>query len=1508
MADTIRLAIELQDGAIVLQQLNQIDKVAQGLDKEKVKIDVDTGDLSKLVSGLKAVEASNKSVNGKLASETIKASAATGELIKQTTNYGKESTTVTTTVTKNFQKQEQAAAKAAQQLQKYKESQNSKTGTWIDAQIKQRETESKSFSAQLKAQMEAEVKAEEEAAKAAQSTEELANKNNLLGASLETLAARFSVYTIANAAVNALVSSFKQALSTMKEVDTELTSIQKVTNISSSAAAALGDRAYAKASEYGVNVTDYLESVSTFAKAGYGDLAEDLAELATKTQLVGDTSADVASQFLLSADAAWDYSGSVEDLTEILDAANAVENNYATSIEKISEGFPIVANVASMVGMSADETIAALGTITATTQQSGESAARALRALILNIMGDTTTEIEDGVTATTESIESVNDVLWKYSASVMEAAQASGEIVNPLEAIAGLSQAAKDGLMTEADLADLASSLGGKLRTNELLALIENWDTTFAGMMDTISTSAGSADTEVGTMLTSWESKTNQLSNQWTEFVSNLVDTSAIKGGLDVAINFLDMLNSFADIGPTNFSEQQQIVSDINSELSSQQSEYDALIAKGGSLNELEKERLGLLEAQIVATQKELDEANRSALEKWQMETGTAGVSDASSYSWIDWAAAGVTGSLPENITKDVQVLNDMSAAVADLNAQFSETADIDSYKEGLSNLISENSAYFDQLQEFVDEGLGNELTDSQREGLEVYAALGNMLSNLRGISNGAAEGTYVLSDSVNQTSDDVTTLTDNLTEATAALEAFKNATSSEKGDTAGEYSSAYSSALEAANNGYYGSNTLQAGADLLFSDDFKAKLDYNTQAYAEALTNVDGIFNKVFNEGAGNEGAAFINFMHDAATAAGDASTLFSEAGEEIMTFQENADGSLSFDYSSLEDLSEATGLSVEAISSILEQTELYSQVAHMSAEDVSGLTRQLESLNHGAVSGSEGLEAVVSDIIALPEYADASAQEVANLVYALEEAGYIDLSGLDGNIGAIIADLMGAEQQANATGAALDGVSNASPEVDATVTGQEEVDNLASSIDSVEDKDTTLTGKTVGETAIQSLKNLWDSIQSKTVTLRTVTSSSGGISGRAIGDSNYKGGPALVNEVGPEIISANGKAWIAGGGAPTITDVPKGAIILTAKQTKEALHGGSMGGVVASHAEGIPSFWAGKVPTSSSVKSSGGSSGGGGTVAVAAATSSNALSEDELEELETELNDALKVLDLQAELAERQGDAEAVLGYYAQAEEKINELIEKYRASGYADDSKEILELINKGYDYADDRVDVGDDLWDELIDSIKAAKDSIDDANDLADEQNKIAEREQDILEAQEKVDKAQKALTTAQTQRTVRVYNKETKQWEWIADAQEVADAQEDLEDAKDNLADAKEDLEDAKQDYQDALLDAALEKLEASAGMDLNDVVIGDAIYAMLNDATEETQQAFLNALGALYGVSDYTTGDKAESLFTSGDSHDTNYYFPGGITLTEGQAEKTTLADIAKQLRVLGVT
>ncbi len=165
-----------------------------------------------------------------------------------------------------------------------------------------------------------------------------AEQTGLLGDSFTNVYLKMLQWQVMGTIVSKTIGAFRDAVSTMKAVDDEMVTVRKVTGFTTEQMEALRDKAYETASAYGEAADEYLNSVAAFARAGYGEQAEALAELATKTKLVGDTDAETAQQFLLSVDAAYQYNGSIEKLTKVLDGSNAIDNKYATSIEKDRRG------------------------------------------------------------------------------------------------------------------------------------------------------------------------------------------------------------------------------------------------------------------------------------------------------------------------------------------------------------------------------------------------------------------------------------------------------------------------------------------------------------------------------------------------------------------------------------------------------------------------------------------------------------------------------------------------------------------------------------------------------------------------------------------------------------------------------------------------------------------------------------------------------------------------------------------------------------------------------------------------------------------------------------------------------------------------------------------------------------------------------------------------------------------------------------------------------------------
>ena len=532
----------------------------------------------------------------------------------------------------------------------------------------------------------------------AASTSDATNASNAFSVALGNIAARGF-----HLVVSKITQGIREAVNTMKEVDTQLTNISKVSGITGQALADMGERAYETASKYGVAADEYLSSVYTFQKAGLGPSAEAMGELAVKTMLVGDTTADVASQFLISANAAWKFGGDIERLNQIVDEADYINNNYATDLTKLSQGLPRVASVAAQAGMSAEETLAAIGTITAVTQESGTKAATALRALILNIegqIGEYVDETGDSFKVTEESVKSMRGLMEKYAKAELDAAKASGELINPMTAIRAIFEGMANADLNDNELFTLLSGMGGKLRTNQLTALVQNYEL-FGEMLDKIADSAGTADSEIALMMESWERKTQVLKNTWTEFVADFVDSDAIKGSIDVLTEAISGLDDL--LFKTGSERTQSKYSDLSAE-------YDALLAKGTALTAQEEARLKWIEKQTDALREQAAaQANLEARNSGRRQVGTN--PDGTPLYYED------------------AMYESLSAGWRNAGRQLSDgSINSDEYLSRMRDVVAANRDYYDSLMQWKDAGA--DLSDSQNNFIRDFEYAENVIKS----------------------------------------------------------------------------------------------------------------------------------------------------------------------------------------------------------------------------------------------------------------------------------------------------------------------------------------------------------------------------------------------------------------------------------------------------------------------------------------------------------------------------------------------------------------------------------------------------------------------------------------------------------------------------------------------------------------------------------------------------------------------------------------------------------
>lgn len=326
------------------------------------------------------------------------------------------------------------------------------------------------------------------------------------------------------------ISKIGNAINELKSIDDILTEISKTSDRTTESLQRLGETSFDRANQFGRKASDYLYGVQEMSRAGFGEMqSENLAELSILAQSAGDLTTELANDYIIATNAAYKFNGNIEKLNATLDSQNYITNNNALSMEDLASATRLAASQAANAGIGIDELTAATGTMIATTRESGDVAARAFRGIIMNLQQTKATaeEIGDGgLDITTESLTKYEKAVQDLGVSIKEVKNGVTQLRNPMEILRDLSIAVSKESEGSIKVANLISSVGGKYRGNQLIALLENWSTYEKMLSEFNSEGAiGSSMSEATKSANNWSGSLNQLSNSWTEFVSKIVNS-----------------------------------------------------------------------------------------------------------------------------------------------------------------------------------------------------------------------------------------------------------------------------------------------------------------------------------------------------------------------------------------------------------------------------------------------------------------------------------------------------------------------------------------------------------------------------------------------------------------------------------------------------------------------------------------------------------------------------------------------------------------------------------------------------------------------------------------------------------------------------------------------------------------------------------------------------------------------------------------------------------------------
>lgn len=328
------------------------------------------------------------------------------------------------------------------------------------------------------------------------------------------------------------IAMVRQGVTYIKEIDSALTELKKVTNETEATYEKFLDTASKTASRIGSTITDVTKATAEFARLGYSiKQATEMAEAAIIYKNVGDGIENVedASSSIISTLKAFGYEAN--ESMNIVSRFNEVGNNFAITSKGIGDALQRSASALHEGGNTLDESI---GLITAANSvvQDPEVVGTAFKTLAMRLRG-AKTELQDAglevdnMATTTSELQSRLLALTDGKVNIMVD---ETTFKSTTEILREMSAAWED--MTDIERASALELMGGKRQANVLSALITNFDVA-EDAIESSANSAGSALRENEVYLDSIQGKmdvfNNTVQTTWndligSEFIKNIVD------------------------------------------------------------------------------------------------------------------------------------------------------------------------------------------------------------------------------------------------------------------------------------------------------------------------------------------------------------------------------------------------------------------------------------------------------------------------------------------------------------------------------------------------------------------------------------------------------------------------------------------------------------------------------------------------------------------------------------------------------------------------------------------------------------------------------------------------------------------------------------------------------------------------------------------------------------------------------------------------------------------------
>jgi len=348
-------------------------------------------------------------------------------------------------------------------------------------------------------------------------------------------------YMIASFSFHEVWQVIRQGVNYVKEIDSALTELKKVTNETDASYAKFLQDMSKTGSVIGATVSNLTTMASEWARLGYsmeeaGKLAESTAILLNVSEFQDATS---ASEALISTMQAFQYTA--DESQHVVDILNEVGNNYAVSSDGIATALQDSASALMEAGNNLEQSVALVAAANKVVQDPN-SVGSALRTISLRLRGTSVEVLEEMGEETDGVVESTSKLQEKLKALTgVDIVDMNGAYKDTYTILKEIGSVWDD--LDPMDQAAALELMAGKNRANTLAAILNNMKDLEGAYNDALK-AEGSALKENEAYLNSIQGRIDLFNNAVQTMWMNLIDSSMVKSIVDIGTFLVKQLDT----------------------------------------------------------------------------------------------------------------------------------------------------------------------------------------------------------------------------------------------------------------------------------------------------------------------------------------------------------------------------------------------------------------------------------------------------------------------------------------------------------------------------------------------------------------------------------------------------------------------------------------------------------------------------------------------------------------------------------------------------------------------------------------------------------------------------------------------------------------------------------------------------------------------------------------------------------------------------------------------------